>query len=190
MPNKSTDVKHCSTCDIDQPVSNFTSKQARVCNRCKQLKQLKQLRDSQKLSIERLKNRKPKKATVVRLSDLKKIAQRAVNKFIRERDADEPCMACQKPCRDGGDASHFVAQGSSGFLRYHPDNIWKCCTSCNRYKHGNLLEFRINLVKKIGVERVEWLEEHRNDVKRWTREELEEIIEKAKNGELAPPSKE
>jgi len=56
--------------------------------------------------------------------------------------------------------------------------VHKQCVSCNRFKHGNLIEYRINLVKKIGIKKVEWLEEHRKDVKRWTREELEEILER------------
>lgn len=110
------------------------------------------------------------------IPQLKKKVQRVVNAYVRERDKNEPCMACQKPCRDGGDASHFISQGSSGALRYNLDNIWKCCTSCNRFKHGNLLEFRINLVKKIGLYRVELLESQRREVHKWRREELEDIL--------------
>jgi len=42
-------------------------------------------------------------------------------------------------------------------------------------------------IKKIGVERVEWLEENGNQVKKWTIDELKEIIEtyKAKVKELS-----
>lgn len=119
---------------------------------------------------------KIKRVVVKSIPQLKKSVQKIVNKYIRLRDKDQPCMACQKPCKDEGDASHLIAQGSSGFLRYNEDNIWKCCTSCNRFKHGNLLEFEHNLRKKIGNERVDYLWEHRNDLKQWKRPELENLL--------------
>lgn len=119
---------------------------------------------------------KVKTKTILSLSQLKKKVQRAFNKWIRERDKDDPCISCIGECGKW-DAGHFISQGSSGALRYHPDNVHKQGVGCNRFKHGNLLEYRINLVKKIGIERVKWLEEHRNDVKKWTREELEQLLE-------------
>jgi hypothetical protein len=45
---------------------------------------------------------------------------------------------------------------------------------------GNQIEYRKRLIKKIGVERVEWLEENGNQVKKWTIEELKELIKKYK----------
>jgi len=129
---------------------------------------------------DQLKKVKIKRVVVKSVPQLKKSVQKAVNKLVRLRDQNEPCMACQKPCKDEGDASHLVAQGSSGFLRYNLDNIWKCCTSCNRFKHGNLLEFERNLIKKIGKERVDYLWDHRNDTKQWKRPELEELLEQTK----------
>ncbi len=173
-------MKTCSKCGLDLPISSFTSKQGRICNRCKQLKQLKQLRDSQQRSIERLRNRKPKKATTVRLSDLKKTVQRVFNKWIRERDANEPCISCGTKTATSWHAGHFWAMGSNGALRYNEDNCHKQCGSCNTFKSGNLLEYRIGLVKKIGEQRVAWLDQHRKEVKRWTREELNELLEKYK----------
>jgi len=118
---------------------------------------------------------KIKIVTVKSVAQLKKKAQKIVNKLIRERDKDLPCISCGKVVAEK-EAGHFIAQGSSGFLRYHPDNLHGQCASCNRFKHGNLLEYRINLVTKIGVGRVRWLELHRKDVKKWKREELEEIF--------------
>lgn len=120
----------------------------------------------------KLKNKQKKEPT---LPQLKKTVQRKVNAYVRERDKNEPCISCHK-IKDNKEGGHYVAQGSSGFLRYHLDNIHGQCVDCNHFKSGNLLEYRISLVQKIGVERVEWLEKHRKDIKKWTREELQDVL--------------
>lgn len=125
--------------------------------------------------IERL-TAKAKARKEPRVSDLKKIVQKKVNAYIRARDAGEPCLACGK-VDIVPHASHYISQGSSGALRYHPDNIHVTCNTCNLFKHGNLIEYRIGLVNKIGEDKVKWLEEHRHDIKKWTKEELNAIME-------------
>lgn len=120
-----------------------------------------------------------KTKVVLSLSQLKKKVQKAVNAYVRLRDKNEPCISCGRFV-DEKDAGHYCAQGSSGVLRYHLDNLWGQCLSCNRFKHGALLEYRIGLVKRIGLERVEYLENHRKDVKKWTRDELETVLSNVK----------
>lgn len=110
-----------------------------------------------------------------RLSDYKKVVQRKFNTYIRERDKGQPCLACGKHS-DNMQASHYIAQGSAGALRYNAENVHSTCVSCNMYKHGNLIEMRIGLVKKIGEDRVKLLEEHRHDLHKWTKEELDLIV--------------
>lgn len=109
------------------------------------------------------------------LSQLKSSAQRLVNKYVRYRDRNLPCISCGKRANKY-EAGHYIAQGSCGALRFHLDNINNQCGQCNRWKSGNLIEYRIALIKKIGKERVEFLEEHRHDTQKWTREELETLI--------------
>jgi hypothetical protein len=46
---------------------------------------------------------------------------------------------------------------------------------------GNGIEYRMRLIKKIGVDRVEWLEENGHEVKKWTKDELKELIATYKN---------
>lgn len=117
---------------------------------------------------------KVKKARQPKLSTLKETAQKVVNKRIRERDIDEPCISCGKYDKNK-QAGHFWPQGSKGFLRYHPDNLHGQCHNCNHWKSGNLLEYRISLVKKIGEERVQWLDDNRSAIMSWTREDLIKI---------------
>jgi hypothetical protein len=42
---------------------------------------------------------------------------------------------------------------------------------------GNAVSYRIRLIDKIGVERVEWLEQNAYIEKKWTVDELKEIQE-------------
>lgn len=112
------------------------------------------------------------------LPELKKTAQKYFNSYIRLRDSDLGCISCVKYEVDH--AGHYIAQGSSGALRYNEDNVQGQCRNCNVWLHGNLIEYRLNLVKKIGEDRVKYLEDHRHDIKKWTREELEYLISKYK----------
>lgn len=117
----------------------------------------------------------PKPKVQVSLPSLKAKTQRFVNKWVRERDKDCSCLACLQ-FREKMDASHYIAQGSCGYLRYHPMNIHNTCYSCNRFKHGNLICYRMNLVEKIGADRVVWLEVNKNKIHQYTREQLELIM--------------
>jgi hypothetical protein len=43
-------------------------------------------------------------------------------------------------------------------LRFDEDNCHRQCVPCNQHKSGNAIEYRIGLVARIGVGRVERLE--------------------------------
>lgn len=105
-----------------------------------------------------------------------KKAQEKVNRFIRLRDKGLPCVACGTPWRDSFQASHYVPRGRSAFLRFHEDNIHGGCIKCNLYESGNLRMFRIGLVSRIGNERTEWLEGNAHNLKKWTIDELKELV--------------
>ena len=177
---KQMKLKHCPLCNLDLPKSSFSSTRAKYCLACKRIRQLEQQRAMQQRAFERVKLKKQKKKVVVSKADLRKKVQRVFNKFIRLRDKDLSCISCGR-IANKYDAGHYIAQGSSGALRYNEDNVHKQCSNdCNRYKHGNLVEYRIALIKKIGVDKVEWLEDHRHDVKKWSREELNQLLEEYK----------
>lgn len=110
------------------------------------------------------------------LPALLKQAQKVFNTWIRKvRDKDEPCISCGKAHEDY-DSGHYVPQGSSSFLRFHGWNVNKEGKGCNSFDKFHLIGYRKNLIKKIGEENVEWLENNRHRVKRWSRVELEQII--------------
>lgn len=111
---------------------------------------------------------------------LKKKVQDKCNEYIRLRDEKEPCISCLYS-GDGRQwhAGHYKPQGGNSALRYDERNIHKQCSICNTHKSGNLAEYRINLIKKIGVEEVEDLEATKN-IKKWTKEDLNVLLDQFK----------
>jgi hypothetical protein len=125
----------------------------------------------------RLAERKKDSETRQRLKSKAKLAQEAqtaFNAWIRARDAQEPCISCGSTTAPSYHAGHYLSTGARPHLRYEPDNVHKQCNKCNVFLHGNLINYRINLIKKIGLERVEELE---NDSapRHYTREALIEL---------------
>lgn len=117
------------------------------------------------------------KEKIKKRSDWAKEAQAAVNAYVRWRDRDEPCISCDRHHEGQYHAGHYRSVGSSPELRYEPLNIWKQCSACNNYLSGNLVNYRINLIKKIGIEKVEWLESN-HPAKHYSIDDLKEIRDK------------
>lgn len=85
-------------------------------------------------------------------------AQAAFNAWIRARDANQPCISCGRHHQGQYHAGHYRSVGAMPALRFCEDNVHKQCAPCNNHKSGNVVEYRIGLVKRIGLARVEWLE--------------------------------
>lgn len=85
-------------------------------------------------------------------------AQAAFNAFIRARDHDQPCISCGRFHDGSWDAGHYRSVGAAPALRFDENNVHKQCVPCNQHKGGNVVEYRIRLVEKIGRIAVEWLE--------------------------------
>lgn len=102
-----------------------------------------------------------------------KKAEAACNEYIRARDPDM-CISCGVTHSSAWQAGHYISVGANRTLRYNEDNIHKQCIQCNMHKASNATEYRIRLLEKIGLERVEWLESWHSPIK-MTREAAEEI---------------
>ena len=87
-----------------------------------------------------------------------KDAQTAFNAFIRERDADQPCISCGRHHTGQYHAGHYLSVGARPELRFTESNVHKQCAPCNTHLSGNAVLFRRGLVEKLGLELVEWLE--------------------------------
>ena len=104
-----------------------------------------------------------------------KKAQAAFNAYIRERDKDLPCISCGRHHDGQYHAGHYIPTGRSSMLRFNEDNCHKQCSVCNNYKSGNLVNYRIGLIAKIGLPAVEALE-NAPTAARWTCEELDLVL--------------
>ena len=60
-------------------------------------------------------------------------------------------------------------------MRFNEDNVHIQCATCNNYLSGNLIEYRKGLIKKIGVDKVEALENF-NQSNKMTISEIKEKI--------------
>jgi len=108
-----------------------------------------------KKQAKELKERKKKLMTK---SEWMKLAQAEFNKFIRLRDKDEPCISCGRHHQGQYHAGHYRTVGANPELRFEELNCHKQCSVCNNHKSGNIVDYRINLVRKIGQEAIDWLE--------------------------------
>lgn len=109
--------------------------------------------------------------------------QVAFNSWVRLRDAGLPCISCGTTADVQYCAGHYKPSGSNPALRFEPLNVHlQCNRNCNMGKSGNLTPYRIELIKRIGLEKVEWLEGP-HEPKRYTIEDLKTI--KAKYRALA-----
>ncbi|MNF83417.1 Bacteriophage Lambda NinG protein [compost metagenome] len=101
-------------------------------------------------------------------------AQQAFNEWIRLRDAVLPCVSCGRHHEGQYHAGHYRTVGANPELRFEPLNVAKQCAPCNNHKSGDIVNYRIELVKRIGAERVEWLEGPHKP-QRYTIEDLKKI---------------
>lgn len=131
------------------------------------------------------KTKAEKKAELMTVQDYVKIAQQVFNKYIRLRDKDKGCISCGKPLIGKYDAGHFYNANNHYAVRFHPDNVHGQCVKCNQHDHGALIKYREGLIKRIGYDGFGWLESFANETRKFTIEELKEIIstykEKIKN---------
>ena len=157
MTPKAIKPKSCRVCK--QPFTPRLSMQ-KVCGlscaqslavsirgRAEKVAQVRERRET-KQKLDKLKSR----------SQWAKEAQEAVNRFIRLRDADLPCISCGRHHQGQYHAGHYLSVGARPELRFEPLNIHKQCAPCNNYLSGNVVLYRIALLQKIGAEAVAWLE--------------------------------
>ena len=116
------------------------------------------------------------KAELMTVADYIKLAQQVFNQYIRLRDQGKPCIACDNKNMKKINASHFYSAGGHMAVRFDERNVHSGCEYCNTYLSGNLLNYRENLLKKLGYEEFERLSADAMQTRKYTREELKEII--------------
>lgn len=151
--------KRCAQCrDVFTPARSMQRVCSPLCAAALAAKQRAQKearakRDERKSMRERIEKAKTR-------ADHLREAQAAVNAYVRLRDANDPCISCDRPATWGGQwhASHFKSVGSTPSERYNLWNIHRACSICNAWLSGNIGGYRPRLIAKIGIEKVEFLE--------------------------------
>lgn len=99
------------------------------------------------------------------LPALRRTAKTWFNKFIRLRDTDDygygNCISSGQGLKYGNEmcqAGHFYSGGDFPSLEFHEHNVNLQGKSDNYFNGANLLQYRKNLINKIGIEAVEELE--------------------------------
>jgi hypothetical protein len=110
------------------------------------------------------------------IQDLVKATQIVFNKYIRLRDKHELCISC-KQIPKKSNAGHYYNANNHWNVRFNEDNVHLQCEHCNTFLSGNLINYRENLLKKIGEGKFQLLEAEANKTRKFTKEELKEIIE-------------
>lgn len=110
------------------------------------------------------------------LTQLEHKAREQFNAYIRLRDKDKACIYCGGKQINPNAAHYFSKNQFSGYM-FNPDNVFGACEICNNLDDQTLI--RENMVLRIGLERVENLEENANSKRmyKFARFELVDIVE-------------
>lgn len=98
------------------------------------------------------------------IPQLRKMAQKYFNSFIRQRDTGLPCISCGSGKAD--QAGHFYSAGHYPGLALNEDNCHRQCVRCNMHLSGNLIGYTLGLTNKIGEEKVKQLHNQAAQYKR------------------------
>lgn len=121
------------------------------------------------------KTKKKMQENLETIQDLVKAAQIVFNKYIRLRDKHELCISC-KQIPKKSNAGHFYNANNHWNVRFDENNVHLQCEHCNTFLSGNLIEYRSNLINKIGLEQLTLLEAKAMKTRKFTKDELKEII--------------
>lgn len=104
--------------------------------------------------------------------------QKVFNAVVRQRDIAQPCICCGREGTKvdalhahGWDCGHYRSVGSAPQLRFNFDNAHRQLVYCNRHGAGRAVDYRLGLIARIGLERVEALEADNTPAK-WTHDDL------------------
>lgn len=133
------------------------------------------IRHTQALKAKReRKEHRERKAKLKDRRDWLREAQAVFNRFIRLRDAGQPCISCGRHHQGQIHAGHFLSVGARPELRFDESNVNAQCAPCNNHLSGNIVLYRKGLIAKIGLEAVEQLEGD-HQPKKYTIDDLKAI---------------
>ena len=113
------------------------------------------------------------------LSAIRRDLDKAFSAYIRKRDADENgmgrCITCYRWAKL--ECGHFIPRQHIA-TRWSETNCAGQCSFCNRWQHGAQAEFYVILVKMYGEKTVNELMASKHKTMKFTRSQLEEMLER------------
>lgn len=169
-------MKKCRVCKAKfEPFNSLQQVCSTACALQKAQKDFQ--KDTERKAKEQRKWIREQKAKVKSRGEHLKEAQQAFNAYIRERDRHRPCISCGTYTAGQYHAGHYRTTKAAPELRFEELNCHKQCAQCNNFDSGNIVEYRISLIQRIGQEAVDWLEGP-HEAKHYTTDELKEIKRK------------
>jgi hypothetical protein len=116
------------------------------------------------------------------IQDYVKMTQIIFNKFIRLRDKGQVCISCQKKLKEGNvDAGHMWSAGGHSNLRFNEFNVnAQCSRPCNKDKAGDINNYRLGFVERYGIEKLNEIDSLAKIERKFSKEELKELMQKYK----------
>jgi hypothetical protein len=170
-------MKKCKECK--DPFEPRFSTLERYCwkHECKFIEAIQKVEQKKKSESKEWSERKSKlKKELLTVQDYLKLAQQVFNQYIRKRDEGKNCISCGKKINGVVHASHYYNANNHWNVRFDENNVFSCCYKCNVQLSGNLIEYGINLEKLIGPDEFTILREKAYQTRKFTRDELKEII--------------
>lgn len=134
-----------------------------------------------RVAVPKRANKRPSKPKQKSISKLIKEADRLFSIFVRSTalggmEGYNNCFTCGRMSETKKlHCGHYLSRFYKA-ARWDYDNARPQCMMCNLWKRGDPITFRQNLVKEIGIERVEAVEAKRTTSTKLTREFLEALI--------------
>ena len=148
---------------------------------------LSRAREKKKEVSEYQKEKKMRLTALKTRSQWLKETQIVYNLFIRIRDAGLNCISCDKPMLKKINAGHYRTVKAAPHLRFDERNCFAQCEACNTHLSGNIVNYRPNMIKRVGIEQVEAVESD-NTAKHYSIDDIKyiKLFYKAKIKELQP----
>lgn len=115
---------------------------------------------------------------------LVKKLDKVFSEYVRlkgSRDGYFTCCSCGqiKPYQQA-DAGHFINRRWMA-TRWHEDNVWPQCRSCNRFDEGNASGYALFMLNTYGEEHMHYLRALSRETAKFTDSELTLLIQDYKS---------
>lgn len=145
-------TRKCAVPDCRQPFEPRSMTHKACSPDCAEaLVALEKKRENRRALVEFRKKHKSKAKHIAEL-------QVVFNAWVRERDADQPCIDCGRFAAKTGvpggewDAGHYLSRGHAPHLRFDERNVHRQLKGCNRPGGATRAAFRQGMEARIGRE--------------------------------------